>query len=367
MPRCLPALATALALAAACGGVQAASVGVFVGDPAGKPLLDAVVMLEPATGRLPVKPLAGVQVAQVNRQFAPQVSVVTVGTPVAFPNHDTVRHHVYSFSPAKTFELKLYAGVPNAPVVFDKPGVAVLGCNIHDQMVAWVVVVDTPLYARSAATGRAQIADVPPGNYRLRVWHSGLPEGGRRRPCRSRSAPPTSSSASCPPRPGPPGDLAARAWRRSLGARIIDAVPRPAAGGAADELDALRASLVDHARRAAGAAWAKASACCRTCSIAGRRPSPTARGCSPPTTAFARRYLGRRRDHRLGACQPWRAHRRDGGGAAGDRFPPARDHGPRPADLAPLVARLAAQAAATGPANAIALLGGRPYQAVLCR
>lgn len=177
MPRCLPALATALALAAACGGVQAASVGVFVGDPAGKPLLDAVVMLEPATGRLPVAPLAGVQIAQVKRQFAPQVSVVTVGTPVTFPNDDTVRHHVYSFSPVKTFELKLYAGVPNAPVVFDKPGIAVLGCNIHDQMVAWVVVVDTPLYARSAATGRAQIADVPPGNYRLRAWHAGLPEG----------------------------------------------------------------------------------------------------------------------------------------------------------------------------------------------
>ena len=145
VPRCLPALATALALAAACGGVQAASVSVFVSDPAGKPLLDAVVMLEPATGKLPVAPMAGVQIAQVKRQFAPQVSVVTVGTPVTFPNDDTVRHHVYSFSPVKTFELKLYAGVPNAPVVFDKPGIAVLGCNIHDQMVAWVVVVDTPL------------------------------------------------------------------------------------------------------------------------------------------------------------------------------------------------------------------------------
>ena len=183
MPRCLPVLATALALAAACGGVQSASVSVSVSDQAGGPLHDAVVLLEPATGKLPVAPLAGVQIVQVKRQFAPQVSVVTVGTPVSFPNDDTVRHHVYSFSPVKTFELKLYAGVPNTPVVFDKPGIAVLGCNIHDQMVAWVVVVDTPLYARSAASGKARIEGVPPGNYQLRVWHSALAEG----------APPTSS------------------------------------------------------------------------------------------------------------------------------------------------------------------------------
>src|SRR6188474_185260 len=140
--RCLPALATTLALAAFCGSASAASVGVFVADPAGKPLPDAVVMLEPVAGRLPVTPMAGVRIAQVKRQFTPQVSVVTVGTPVSFPNDDTVRHHVYSFSPVKTFELKLYSGAPNAPVVFDKPGIAVLGCNIHDRMAAWVLVVD---------------------------------------------------------------------------------------------------------------------------------------------------------------------------------------------------------------------------------
>ena len=184
MPRCLPVLATALALAAACGGVQSASVSVSVSDQAGRPLHDAVVLLEPATGKLPVAPLAGVQIVQVKRQFAPQVSVVTVGTPVSFPNDDTVRHHVYSFSPVKTFELKLYAGVPNTPVVFDKPGIAVLGCNIHDQMIAWVVVVDTPLFARSAASGRARIEGVQAGSYQLRVWHSSMPE----------ASPPTSAA-----------------------------------------------------------------------------------------------------------------------------------------------------------------------------
>ena len=168
-------LFAALALVAFAG--QAATVGVTVSDAGGKPLPDAVVMLEPASGHLPVSPMSGVQIAQVQRQFSPQVTVVTVGTPVAFPNNDTVRHHVYSFSQIKTFELKLYAGVPAAPVVFDKPGIAVLGCDIHDHMVAWVVVVDTPLHARSAASGRAQIDGVAPGNYQLRVWHVSLPEG----------------------------------------------------------------------------------------------------------------------------------------------------------------------------------------------
>jgi plastocyanin len=166
-------LLQALLCAGASPAVHAAAVQVLVSGPAGA-LADAVVMLEPAAGRLPVKPLGGVEIAQAQQQFQPRVTVVTVGTPVSFPNFDTVRHHVYSFSPTKTFELKLYAGVPREPVVFDKPGVAVLGCNIHDQMAAWVVVVDTPFYARSAAGGRATIENVPAGPYTLRVWHRSL-------------------------------------------------------------------------------------------------------------------------------------------------------------------------------------------------
>src|SRR4029077_15098395 len=114
---------------------RAATVSVQVADRAGKPLADAVVMLVPVSGHLPVKPMSGVEIAQSHRQFSPQVTVVTVGTSIAFPNLDTVRHHVYSFSPVKSFELKLYAGVPATPIVFDKPGIATLGCNIHDAMV----------------------------------------------------------------------------------------------------------------------------------------------------------------------------------------------------------------------------------------
>jgi plastocyanin len=178
-PRLAPVLRFLFLLAAtACPGrgAHAAGVSVTVADAAGRPLADAVVMLEPQGAHVPVKPMAGAQVEQVDRHFVPQVSIVTVGTPVTFPNHDTVRHHVYSFSPIKTFELKLYAGTPHEPVVFDKAGVAVLGCNIHDQMVAWVVVVDTPWFARSDATGRASLADVPAGSYLLHVWHASQQE-----------------------------------------------------------------------------------------------------------------------------------------------------------------------------------------------
>lgn len=156
---------------------QAAGVTTTVTDPSGRPLPDAVVLLEPAAGKLPVKPMAGIEISQSKRQFHPVLTVVTVGTPVSFPNFDTVRHHVYSFSPAKTFELKLYAGVPGTPVVFDKPGAAALGCNIHDQMSAWVLVVDTPYYARAGADGRARIDNVVPGSYRLRAWHAGVAAG----------------------------------------------------------------------------------------------------------------------------------------------------------------------------------------------
>lgn len=160
----------------ACAAAQAGGVNVSVTDAAGQPLSRAVVSLDPVTGKLPVKPIASLEVSQVKRQFDPQVTVVTVGTPVIFANFDTVRHHVYSFSATKTFELKLYAGVPNRPVVFDKPGIAVIGCNIHDQMAAWFAVVDTPFYGLTGADGKARMAAVPAGSYRLRVWHPGLPD-----------------------------------------------------------------------------------------------------------------------------------------------------------------------------------------------
>ncbi len=148
-----------------------------VTDAAGKPISGAVVFLDSPQAREQARPLAGIEVAQAERRFVQSVSVVTVGTAVAFPNRDTVRHHVYSFSPAKRFEIKLYVGTPAAPVVFDQPGIAVLGCNIHDQMTAWVVIVDTPWFGRTDDAGHWQGAAAPPGRYTLRAWHAGMPVG----------------------------------------------------------------------------------------------------------------------------------------------------------------------------------------------
>lgn len=165
-------------LACALGGAAAAAnVQVTVQDAAGKPLADAVVFLESREARALARPLETTEIAQRAKRFEPEVTVVTAGSAVVFPNRDTVRHHVYSFSPIKTFELKLYIGTPANPVVFDKPGIAVLGCNIHDQMAAWVVVVETPYFGRSAAGGQVVLAAVPAGSYRLRVWHPGLAVG----------------------------------------------------------------------------------------------------------------------------------------------------------------------------------------------
>lgn len=172
------ALMAPIALLVGAAGARAATaVEVQVHDDAGRPLPGAVVFLESREAREAARPLPLVEVSQSERQFQPAVSIVTVGTAVSFPNRDTVRHHVYSFSPTKKFEIKLYVGTPASPVVFDRTGIAVLGCNIHDTMVAWVVVVDTPWYGRTGADGRLQLPQVPAGSYRLRTWHPSLVAG----------------------------------------------------------------------------------------------------------------------------------------------------------------------------------------------
>ncbi|MFY9810016.1 MAG: methylamine utilization protein [Aquabacterium sp.] len=121
------------------------------------------------------------QMAQRDKAFVPTLLVVQTGTPVSFPNFDTVRHHVYSFSPTKPFELKLYAGTPVAPVVFDRAGTATLGCNIHDRMLGYIHVVETPYFGQTDGQGRV-VLDLPEGHHRLKVWtptmgekHPGLP------------------------------------------------------------------------------------------------------------------------------------------------------------------------------------------------
>jgi plastocyanin len=137
-------------------------------DASGKPLADAVIYAMPSKGAVPALTAhSRAIVDQVNKEFVPRVSVVQVGTEIQFPNSDNIRHSIYSFSAAKVFATKLYSGRDAAPVLFDKTGLIVLGCNIHDSMVAWVVVVDTPWFAKSGADGSATIRDLPPGDYQL--------------------------------------------------------------------------------------------------------------------------------------------------------------------------------------------------------
>ena len=160
------AAALALALLAP-WPVLAASVVVTVLD--GKaPLADAVVSLH--AGLSPSSSAKAVM-DQRNSAFVPGVLAVRAGTTVSFPNSDKVRHQVYSFSPAKPFELPLYEGTPLAPVRFDRAGVVVVGCNIHDWMIGYIVVVDTPHFAKTDAQGRVRL-DVPAGRYRLEAWHA---------------------------------------------------------------------------------------------------------------------------------------------------------------------------------------------------
>lgn len=150
-----------------------ASLSVQMQDQQGKPLANAVVYVEPVNGKAPKGKLAGI-VDQVNKEFTPYVSIVQTGTAITFPNKDNIRHHVYSFSVPKVFDIKLYSGVPAAPVVFDKPGLVVLGCNIHDWMLAYLYVVDTPWFAKSGSNGQAEIADLPAGEYVVYAAHPKL-------------------------------------------------------------------------------------------------------------------------------------------------------------------------------------------------
>ncbi len=170
-------LLTAAALTLGFGPAAAAPVEVLVIGSDGNPLAGAAVFLESPTARAAVKPVSGTEVEQAARRFTHRLTVVPVGSEIRFPNRDSVRHHVYSFSPAKSFELKLYSGNASNPVLFDKPGIAVLGCNIHDNMLAWIVVVETPYYGQTDASGTVRLDAVPAGNFRLRVWHPGMAPG----------------------------------------------------------------------------------------------------------------------------------------------------------------------------------------------
>ena len=167
------ALIAALVL---CSPAFAGDMTVSVRDSAGRPVQDAVVTVHPAAGvpRGPIRFAWPLRMAQQDIQFQPYVLVVPVGGTVSFPNLDRVRHQVYSFSRGNRFELQLYGRDETRTRTFTAAGVAALGCNIHDQMLAYIKVVDTPWAAKTPAGGDVTLRAIPAGAATLRVWHPRL-------------------------------------------------------------------------------------------------------------------------------------------------------------------------------------------------
>lgn len=158
------------------GPAVAADLTVDVLDEAGRPARNLVVIATPETPPAAAPRSATmVEMDQVDRQFSPYVLAVQTGTPVLFSNNDSVAHQVYSFSPSKRFELALYHGKPRAPVVFERPGIVTVGCNIHDNMIGYVYVTDAPWFGTTNRDGRWQASNVPAGEYDLKVWSPLLP------------------------------------------------------------------------------------------------------------------------------------------------------------------------------------------------
>jgi plastocyanin len=166
--RMIALLALLLALPAG-----AASLDVQVALAGGSPIQEAIVYAVPDT-RIPVGHKV-TQMDQKNRVFVPHILPIQTGTWVEFPNSDDIRHQVYSLSPAKKFQLPLYQGKPAFPLQFNQSGVVALGCNIHESMSAYIVVVDTPYFAKTEK-GRASFANLEPGRYTVKVWYPEMRE-----------------------------------------------------------------------------------------------------------------------------------------------------------------------------------------------
>lgn len=143
----------------------------------GRALTGAVITLEGEGADSASAAPAAAIMDQVDLTFVPDVLVIPVHSSVQFPNSDAISHQVYSFSSTRSFQLPLYRGKPYPPVVFDKPGVVTLGCNIHDNMVAYILVTRAAHFGRTDADGRWTASNVPAGSYRLKLWHPLLNEG----------------------------------------------------------------------------------------------------------------------------------------------------------------------------------------------
>lgn len=167
---CCAALFSSLALSS-----HAAELLITLQDAeTGLPLEDAVVEV-----RLPIglqaefSSSSDYSVDQVEKEFVANVTVITVGSRVDFPNSDDILHHVYSFSPAKVFELPLYGNGRNVSFseLFEQAGIVEIGCNIHDWMLGYIYVAQTILAVKTDANGQAQISNVPAGDFSVKLWH----------------------------------------------------------------------------------------------------------------------------------------------------------------------------------------------------
>lgn len=154
----------------------AVDINALITDEDGNPLEYAVITLVGESPALESKNavMPPPVMTQQNIQFSPFVLPVAVGTTVSFPNKDKIRHHVYSFSKVKRFELELYGEDEEKSVVFDKEGIVALGCNIHDNMLAYIYVARSHSFATTDEKGGATIVNVMPGTYDAYVWHPRL-------------------------------------------------------------------------------------------------------------------------------------------------------------------------------------------------
>jgi plastocyanin len=166
-------------LFAVCGSAAATTFTAEVNDQDGRPVANAVIVLvADSKAPMPASRLAAEKtIDQRGETFIPLVTIVPKGGHIIFANNDQTTHQVYSFSSVKQFEITLARGEKSPPIAFDNSGVAALGCNIHDHMIAYAFVADSPWTVLTGADGRGTIAEVPPGNYEAQVWHPKLPPG----------------------------------------------------------------------------------------------------------------------------------------------------------------------------------------------
>lgn len=155
--------------------LHGAEINARIVDRSGNAATDVVVYATPVSAEpaaiAPTEKPHTATIDQIDKEFVPYVTAVLVGTSIQFPNRDNTRHHVYSFSPAKKFDLPLYAGSAAAPVLFDKPGVIAIGCNIHDWMIGYIDVLETPYFGTTGRSGTTTLKGLPAGDYTVRIWH----------------------------------------------------------------------------------------------------------------------------------------------------------------------------------------------------